>query len=195
MIDSVDQLYDDFTALLDLNQSEASASFIQGRWVGWLCAPTPVDVSELLSADLLWQRADDVIDRLFIQETLEWTLQGLRDPLLSFQLLLPAMDLPLVERAGALVQWLEGFFHGLGESGVREADMTAESRELLQDLLQISQLETQMAEDETCEKQLFELQEYTRVAVMSLFEQFSASPVKSSEKQVGLAQGDENDFA
>lgn len=175
MTTTAEQLFDDVSALIDLNQCGESASFLHGRWVGALCPQTLDDTArQSLLAEALWQGLTDSEDHQLLQQLVDWTFTGLADPLLSFQLLLPSLDLPIGVRAQALVQWMDGFLQGLGESGIRERDMNAEARELLKDFLEISQLDTDLEDDnETDEKNLFELVEYCRVAVLSLYEEFA----------------------
>jgi hypothetical protein len=185
--DAAEQLFDDVSALLDLNQGGESASFLHGHWVGLLC-PQPLHddaARQVLLAEPIWKNVSEIEDQQLLQQLVEWTFEGLRDPLLSFQLLLPALDVPLALRAQALVEWMQGFLQGFGESGIREADMNADTRELLQDFLEIAQLDTDLEDNEADEKNLFELVEYCRVAVLSLYEEFaptaSATAVSTSK--------------
>lgn len=172
---TAEHLFDDIRALIDLNQCGESPSFLHGRWVGVLC-PRALDEAarQSLLTEALWQGVAEDEDHQLLQQLVDWTFAGLADPLLSFQLLLPGLDLPIAVRAQALVQWMEGFIQGLGESGIRERDMNAEARELLKDFLEISRMDTDLAdENEEDEKNLFELVEYCRVAVLSLYEEFA----------------------
>ncbi len=175
MSDAAEQLFDDVSALIDLNQCGESASFLHGRWVGTLCPQALDDVArQALLIEPLWQSLTEAEDHQLLRQLVDWTFSGLADPLLSFQLLLPGLDLPIAVRAEALVQWMDGFLQGLGESGIRERDMNAEARELLKDFLEISELDTDLQDDnENDEKNLFELVEYCRVAVLSLYEEFA----------------------
>lgn len=87
---------------------------------------------------------------------------------LSFELLLPADDTELEVRSRALVDWCRGFLSGLGHSGVVAADLGAESRELLQDIDQISHAAV-VGGDEAEEFALLELIEYVRIGALSIY--------------------------
>ncbi len=95
----------------------------------------------------------------------------------DFDLLLPASQRPLIERAEELVDWCRGFNYGLGLSGCSLQGLSAEAREGLADLAEITRLDTSdLADSEEQEQQLMQLSEFVRVAVLLIREEL-APPV------------------
>ncbi|MDD5035738.1 MAG: UPF0149 family protein [Methylococcaceae bacterium] len=81
----------------------------------------------------------------------------------SFQLFLPDDDFLLSERALALSEWCQGFLYGVGYSaGGRE--WPGESAEVLRDLADISQLDSNASGDAD-EEAFMEISEFVRVGV------------------------------
>ena len=96
----------------------------------------------------------------------------------TLKLFLPDDNCPLNERGAALVQWCEGFLSGLGTAGLPDFDLlTAEGREVIQDLYKICRLDVddlaQEGEDE--ESAFMELTEYVRMGAILLHEEFQQS--------------------
>ncbi|NNC23421.1 UPF0149 family protein [Salinisphaera sp. USBA-960] len=105
----------------------------------------------------------------------EITLNGLFDPELSFTPLLPGDDVDLDTRVQALANWCAGFLYGLSVTGNFNPDnLTAESRELVDDLTELSRADLTSEDDETgtAEADYMELVEYVRVAAQTLFLEF-----------------------
>jgi uncharacterized protein YgfB (UPF0149 family) len=84
---------------------------------------------------------------------------------LSFELLLPDDDDPVAERATALANWCAGFLSGLGMRVEGDA-LPEEIMEILRDLAAIAQVEDEVDGSEDAERDLFELHEYVKVAVL-----------------------------
>lgn len=97
--------------------------------------------------------------------------EQLRDMELGFRLLLPAESAGIASRAAALVNWCQGFMYGFGVSA-RESEkkLSPEAQEALQDLGEFTRLDTlAVSEDDEEEMEaLTELEEYIRVAVMTI---------------------------
>lgn len=103
----------------------------------------------------------------------EHCLAGLRDNSFGFQLLLDT-DAGVAERSRELGDWCQGFLHGFGIGGHR-GELPATSGEALNDLGAIAQLDAeQVQEGEAAEKQLAEVQEYVRMAVLNIFTEISS---------------------
>lgn len=108
-------------------------------------------------------------------ELFETSLEMLGKDQFDFSLCLPDDDYSLAERANGLRAWCHGFLHGFAAS---DRPLSSESRELLQDLVEISRLDTEAleaghAEDaeqaESGEIDYIELYEFVRMAAISLF--------------------------
>ena len=93
----------------------------------------------------------------------------------SYELLLPADDEPLQRRVLALAQWCQGFYLGLGVSGINQLEKLPEdSREVVSDMTEIARMENydeQPGEED--EGAYAELVEYLRVGVLLIFEELS----------------------
>jgi uncharacterized protein YgfB (UPF0149 family) len=97
---------------------------------------------------------------------------ALLDGQYGLQLLLPEVELPLVDRAGALALWCQGFLLGFGEGGAELLErLDGDTREAVADLAQIAQLDDSCGESEECEQDLLELVEYVRMTLFSIVAQ------------------------
>jgi len=104
------------------------------------------------------------------------TLEGLFDPDLSFEPLLPDDETDLHTRVEALARWCSGFLYGLSsqQDGASELDLShlsADVREVINDLSQLSRagLTTEDEDAEAAEADYAELVEYVRVGVQMIF--------------------------
>ena len=100
------------------------------------------------------------------------TLEGLFDPDLSFQPLLPADDVDLERRVQALARWCAGFLYGLSADGSFDINnLSGEVREVVNDLTELSRagLTAEDADNESAEADYAELVEYVRVGVQMVF--------------------------
>lgn len=105
------------------------------------------------------------------------------DDSFAFSPLLPEMDRPLSERTEALLQWCQGFVGGLGLGGFADEKLlSADGREVLHDLIEISRTPVSLDEDEEVdETALAELIEFARVGALLLREDLRA-PRKASRR-------------
>lgn len=115
---------------------------------------------------------------------LEETVQGLNDPELDFELLLPEPEAPMSERAAALGDWCQGFLLGLNLGGVKDfARLPADAAEVAQDLAEIAQAGScEFGENsEEDESAFIELQEYVRMSILLVYEELQ--PAKAEPRQ------------
>ena len=89
---------------------------------------------------------------------------------MSFSLLLPDDEVPMPERLSALALWCQGFLEGLvvglNRRGISELkELPEEVQEIVQDLVAIAQLDTELAEDDA-ETDFVELEEYVKVGTL-----------------------------
>ncbi len=99
--------------------------------------------------------------------------EQLEDPVMGFRLMLPDDDVRSDERAQQLVNWCQGFLFGFGISARdNERKMSDVAQETLMDISEFTRLEVESidADDEEQRQQMCELEEYLRVAVMTLYE-------------------------
>jgi len=163
---------------------EASASEVHGLFCGLLCSGTP-DAPALWCAELFGdiessglpaKECQQLLERLF-----QYTIAQLEDPGSGLSLLLPDDGRPLKLRAGALVEWCQGFLYGLGLSGVSELRFSGETREALRDLAEITRMDQQkMEESEENEEAFMEISEFIRIAAMLVREHMIAGLAQDS---------------
>lgn len=104
------------------------------------------------------------------------TLTELVDDQFNFMPILPDDEDPLETRLAALAEWCSGFLAGFGTTGERSKDDFSEDCLMaLRDLQQISQVDTEIEEEEMGENAYFEVLEYVRMAALMLFTEFALS--------------------
>jgi uncharacterized protein len=150
------------------------AADLHGVLAGYLCAGGR-ELADLLKAASLEHLLDagtdakvrETIARLFVT-----THAGLGATDFDFAPLLPDPDEPLPERVRGLLEWCQGFLGGLGAGGFRDAQgLSAEGREVLSDLAEISRTRVGYdADEEVDEQALAELVEYARMGALMLRE-------------------------
>lgn len=107
--------------------------------------------------------ADSALDRMFIV-----TEQLLESPDFGFDLLLPDIDLPVVERGDALMSWCRGFLGGFGLAAGASPPLSEESRDALGDLTKMAASNLSYDDPEADAQALEEVAEFVRVAALLL---------------------------
>lgn len=103
-----------------------------------------------------------------------YTIDELEDNQLNFMPLLPDDEDPLIARLGSLAEWCSGFLAGFGTSGSRKVeDFNEEVLDALRDIQQISQVDSEIEEEEEGEAAYFEVLEYVRMAALMIFTEFA----------------------
>ncbi|MDC0663197.1 UPF0149 family protein [Marinobacter sp. SS21] len=113
------------------------------------------------------------------------TLDGLKAADMSFQPLLPDDDYALEQRLQALSSWIRGFLEGLAlQAGAALGAAPSEIRELIEDLVAISQVsdaEDDSEDGEDSETQLLEITEYVRLGALAVFTEYNPPEPPASE--------------
>jgi uncharacterized protein YgfB (UPF0149 family) len=173
-----------FDQALDSIGLDHSASEIHGVLCGLVCAGTSQAHVEWMEElfrdrpvdDLLAREARQTLGQLYLASRQQMTDEGL-----EFSLLLPDDETRLEQRAGALVQWCEGFLFGLGMGGVTERQLAGDAQEALHDISEFTRLDVEALEEgESDETAYMELQEFLRVATLLIREEL-ASMQESSD--------------
>lgn len=101
------------------------------------------------------------------------TLRDLKSEEIAFTPILPDDEhYSLSDRVAGLGQWVRGYLVGIGLSGVQDDSLDDDIKEALRDLVSISQIDHEVDdEDEDGEKSLFDLTEYVRVLVLTIYGQ------------------------
>src|SRR5690554_527396 len=110
----------------------------------------------------------------FMNGAYEKTLAQLQSSEMSFQPLLPDDDYAIEQRLEALVAWVRGFLEGMAmAAGAALGQAPEEIRELIEDMVAISQLSDDEESDEESEQQLLEITEYVRLGALAVFTEFN----------------------
>ena len=163
-------------ARLDLNGKGFSAAELHGTLTGLTCAgwlETELDSCQALLGQ-------DTIENSIENDLLTGLMGLIRQTLdagnLEFRLLLPGDDEPLETRAQALADWCQGCVMGLHHGDrFKTAELADEITQFLSDLGQIGIVQVGNDSPEEQERALFELEEYTRVGVQMVFEEYPSS--------------------
>lgn len=109
----------------------------------------------------------------FMVEVQTEALSRLKAADLGFQLLLPDDDYSIGQRVESLAAWVQGFLEGMAvTAGARLGEAPDDIRELIEDMVAISQVEDDTSTEEA-EFQLHDLTEYVRLGVLSVFTEFN----------------------
>lgn len=112
------------------------------------------------------------------------TLEGIDQDSSSFMLLLPDDDYALSERVESLIVWIRGFLEGIAISASdRLRNMDEELQEILKDFVEICQIDPRVEQDETGEKEFFEISEYVRIGVLNLYAELNEPSADISDDQ------------
>ncbi len=163
-------------ARLDLNGKGFSAAELHGTLTGLTCAgwlETELDSCQALLGQ-------DTIENSIENDLLTGLMGLIRQTLdagnLEFRLLLPEDDEPLETRAQALADWCQGCVMDLHHGDrFKTAGLDDEIAQFLSDLGQIGIVQVGNDSPEEQERALFELEEYTRLGVQMVFEEYPSS--------------------
>ncbi|MFC3152475.1 UPF0149 family protein [Litoribrevibacter euphylliae] len=168
---TLEQLFEDLAdSFLEL-KIQQEPSEVHGVLVGMLVQAETKGVEEWLKLlDMIDMDISLIDDRAksIMQDIYQVTRDGLSSDQYDFQLLMPADDYDLGERANALAVWASGFITGYGLAAEHKRNLSTELVELLNHLHAISELDDQLSESEENEKDLYELYEYVRLGVLML---------------------------
>lgn len=118
----------------------------------------------------------------FIGRAYADTLAGLQAADMSFQPLLPDDDYSLDQRLQALSAWIRGFLEGMAlVAGASLGSAPEEIRELIEDLVAISQVSEAEDDSDESEQQLTEITEYVRLGALAVFTEYNAPEPRESK--------------
>lgn len=92
------------------------------------------------------------------------------------KLLLADDDLSIVEQAKSLAQWTQSFMTGFAIGNESKKKLNKEIKEALNDLSQISQLDSDIEESEESARFLEEITEYVRMTAMFCYSELGYKP-------------------
>ena len=146
---------------------ELSASELHGILTGYLCATASLNMERL--AELVAQPMTPLAQTTVLLMVRD-AQKALVDDDFGFEPLLPDDQVSASTRVSCLAGWCGGFLAGFGGAGqFREADLPEIVGEALPDLMQIASIRDDMPEGDENDADLMEIEEYVRVAVMTVF--------------------------
>ncbi|MCK7550347.1 UPF0149 family protein [Marinobacter goseongensis] len=155
-------------------------SELHGVLCGRLAAGARIDESEWLAMvcehmglpETATGESDDLKE--FMQAAYDQTLALLKAADMSFHPLLPDDDYAIDQRLEALTSWVRGFLEGMALSaGESLGQAPDEIRELIEDMVAISQVSEDEEPDDESEHQLIEIVEYVRLGALAVFTEFN----------------------
>ncbi|KZY65291.1 MULTISPECIES: UPF0149 family protein [unclassified Oleiphilus] len=92
----------------------------------------------------------------------------------EFQICMPDDSYSLSERGESLGAWVSGFLEGIAVAQAQGlTNLDQDLKEILSDLVEISQLDARLDSSETSERDFFEVCEYVRIGVLNLYAEFN----------------------
>jgi uncharacterized protein YgfB (UPF0149 family) len=154
--------------------SLADAAEAHGTLTGSLCSVSDYRFEDWLG-DILPDGKARPPEAALLRELYRSTADALVGPDMGFDLLLPQDDQSLIERAGALGLWCQGFLYGLGLGVLRDtARMPDELSEIVADITEIGRAAVDTSQSEESNEAAYaELVEFLRVSVQVVFEQLA----------------------
>jgi uncharacterized protein YgfB (UPF0149 family) len=145
----------------ELGEFSFDAAEMHGIITGTLCSTNNVEKA----IQAVEGGENDIIKNLS-----QKTLEQLKDDSFAFQLLLPSDETPLSFRTESMALWAQGFLSGLGEGALAfEKDSKSELREMFDDVVVISQADTDVEENDESEQYYADVTEYLRIIVMTFY--------------------------
>jgi len=164
--------------LLAAHRISTSVSEIHGVLSGQICADSAVfDLGLSIKILEIPEDTKEVITKL-LKMLAEDILSQLETENYAFELLLPDADEEFSQRLIALSQWCDGFNAGFAGAWVRDdSAMEADTREVLSDFSRIAEVdeEDEEASERDNEVNFMEIEEYVRMAAITVFLQNNAN--------------------
>jgi uncharacterized protein len=180
--------YDEFEHVLREARALPEPAEAHGTLAGALCSSRDYGLIEWLREILPDDSPDDAaLQSEVLQSVYNDMVRTLVGSDADFEPLLPADDMPLVERAGALSLWCQGFLYGLGSGTTPDpATVSVEAGEIIRDLTEITHVGVEVDEqNEENEVAFAEVVEFVRVGVQLLFVELA--PARGQEPAPGAA--------
>jgi len=161
------------------HQAFGHPSELHGSLCGRLAAGDPVKPQAWMSTaceqmGVAPETAESPALADFLEQAHAEALDQFKAADMSFQLLLPDEDYALEQRLLALSSWVRGFLEGMASTaGAALGEAPEEIRELIEDLVAISQVAETEDESEEGEVQFTEIVEYVRLGALSVYTEFN----------------------
>ncbi len=183
----VDNIYDRLKILLENFDCNVGASEAHGILLGLITGSEPYEEKVWFSC--LAESEDAFCEGLeadsakFLSLLADISKEILRAGSGVF-ILLPKDDSKLSIRVSEFSRWCQGYLYGLGISGFNRENLSVEPcLNFLSDLERFCRLDEDLIEDEEGEKALVELYEFTRVGIMTIYDELEALKRVSTPKR------------
>lgn len=178
--DSPDSLYQQLADQLVSQGVLVSPAETHGVVLGMTSVkPQELQADEVLATIIQLNEEEETSDQESFLQFLAAMVEQAREMLFSqgfdVQLLLPQDGNSLRDQTLALSRWCRGYIFGLVAAGLRDfKQLPKDAAEIIQDVLQISEINTDLDEqgDEE-EKAFFEIEQFVRVGVQLVFEELN----------------------
>lgn len=177
--------YESLEEALVESEAEITASELQGSISGILAACHQADIAwQMILTDLLGSDDKKLINQLepLVKALFEWTDEQMSQHDSLAPMILPDDAYPAIDQLEATVHWCEGFLFGFGLQTGDLVIESAEVKESLVDIADISQLELEADDDETTQEALFTLIEHIKVAVQIIHWEMVVKPSTTTEQ-------------
>ena len=184
------QYYSALQQLLVKTGTEVSAATVHGIWCGRLAA------GDNLSSPAWWSftlrvmgRGQAVENKMSVafKAVARFADENLQRDGFEFEPWLPADSTECRVRIAALSEWCQGFIEGLiSVLGRKLASASDDTKEMVKDLLDIGEVDTDVSGTEEDEKQFYELTEYVKVAVLNIWHDYAPRITAVTPKQPTL---------
>jgi hypothetical protein len=166
--------YAEIQSVLSAEHSLTDAAEAHGTLTGSLCSAPGYRFEDWL-LEILPDGTPRPPSAQTLQGLFRDTVGALNGAQMQFDLLLPDDGRPILERAGALALWCQGFLYGLGVGVLRDAaNMPGELNEIVNDITEIGSAAVDTAESEESNESAYaELVEFIRVSVQVVFEELA----------------------
>jgi uncharacterized protein len=164
-------LYQDVVDKIGEMHLPISCSELHGVLTGLLCAGALPEAESYVRSFII---EENTTAKLALFDIFTITRQQLSTFDFHFEMLLPGTHAEISERAQAFSEWCTGFLQGMNMADANIEDCDEETQEVLEHLKQFSELDYQTLDaEENNEKDLMELQEFAKIAVLRLYYEFS----------------------
>lgn len=183
----------DLSQSLRAVDSDTTASEAHGVISGVLCVSSDDQSSSkwvpLLLSDAAQMEAEAVkklsLLLLYLHQN---TRTDLKANDFKFDLVMPDDNFPVATRIEALADWCRGFLLGLSVHGIDNqagnSSLAEQQKEFIEDLIEISNVQTGQESENTADGYLLELHEFVRVGVQAVFDenQLNSRPAPAGKK-------------
>ncbi len=174
------------TTALDMSEIGATASECHGIICGLICGGINVEDNSWSGAfnDLMNDGMGLPIDlKNVLQNLFEVSANEFIGGEYQVKLLLVNDEQPLSKIALSLAQWSESFMAGFAIGNESKKKLSKEINEALSDLGQISQIDTEIDDDEESRRSFEEIAEYVRLSAILCFSEFGQKPTPVQDKK------------